>query len=158
MLKMLGLASTALGRASQRALSTLQISARDVTETQNELDAFFGAEHGPSEEHTPFQSSEGHPSRDTAALRPSYQQGCGAAVSSFSHRESAALTHVDHEGRASMVNVGQVRSSKYILVSWFHTNNAVSDTLAQVTYCVFGTSGLSQVQAVTCALAPLQLW
>ena len=85
---------------------------KDLEEAQRELDEFFGTEHAPAVDgaggpsHNPFSTaaspmSATAPTNDQAAAYPS-------TTGSSSHDGFSRLSHVDDQGRASMVDVAQV--------------------------------------------------
>lgn len=109
-----------------RALSSAQISAREVAAAQAELDDFFGAEHaprdtgGPSFEHPASHasrgdrqrtSSPGDASKQTVAAAPdphaAAHGGVGVTHDGAPHANDG-LTHIGPDGSAAMVDVSQV--------------------------------------------------
>ena len=91
----------------QRSLAT---SDRDIAETQRELDSFFGAEYSP-EERGPIDGvglasspvlSGSASQAGTANLTGDNSHGCDTTA------HAPSLTHVQADGRASMVDVGEV--------------------------------------------------
>lgn len=88
--------------AQQSACAALHASPIDIREVQDELDSFFGSEHAPAEAQHPL---------DAASERTAVTHDAAESSGSVSHRNAApeaALTHVDEEGGARMVDVGQV--------------------------------------------------
>ena len=92
-------------RYAQQTVRNFQPSTDDVVEAQRELDSFLGSEFAPAEQ-TPFDGQRsatgGEPLTGTAEA--------GSATKSADVAEST-LTHVDVHGKASMVDVGQVRTA-----------------------------------------------
>lgn len=90
----------------------------DISEVQRELDSFFGTEFAPNvgDSGVPQQmrgldqsSSEASTS---APSRPAVHGGPVSPTAGSEDDGSATLTHVDRQGRASMVDVAEVRSGR----------------------------------------------
>ena len=116
MLRALTAATDSILAGQSRPLSCLQrslaTSDKDIAETQRELDGFFGAEHSP-EERGPIDGvglasntlSSGSASQAvTTNLTGDHGHGCDTTT------RATSLTHVQADGRASMVDVGEVRA------------------------------------------------